>query len=95
MTNDDYLGTEMKTVRKTITVTKQQNEWIKAQIESGNFTNDSEYIRDLVRKDQTQSSEIDAIRRELIQGEQSGEPRQFDIDLFKQRMIAEHVKKTD
>ena len=38
----------MSTTRKTITVTEQQNKWIKARIAAGEFTNDSEYIRDLI-----------------------------------------------
>lgn len=42
----------MTTTRKTIIVTEQQEQWIKAQIASGDFTNDSEYIRDLIRRDQ-------------------------------------------
>ena len=33
----------MGTMRKTITVTEQQDQWIKAQIKAGEFTNDSEY----------------------------------------------------
>jgi antitoxin ParD1/3/4 len=44
--------TTMATVRKTITVTDKQNEWIKSQISSGDYTNDSEYFRDLIRRDQ-------------------------------------------
>ena len=42
----------MATVRKTITVTDQQDEWIKSQISNGDYTNDSEYFRDLIRRDQ-------------------------------------------
>ncbi|MSQ97901.1 MAG: type II toxin-antitoxin system ParD family antitoxin [Xanthomonadales bacterium] len=42
----------MATVRKTITLTDQQNEWIKSQIANGDYTNDSEYFRDLIRRDQ-------------------------------------------
>ncbi|MEO1016320.1 MAG: type II toxin-antitoxin system ParD family antitoxin [Pseudomonadota bacterium] len=42
----------MATVRKTITLTDQQDDWIKAQIANGDYTNDSEYFRDLVRRDQ-------------------------------------------
>lgn len=38
--------------RKTITLIEQQDGWVKAQIESGHFGNDSEYIRDLIRRDQ-------------------------------------------
>jgi antitoxin ParD1/3/4 len=42
----------MRTVRKTITLTDKQEQWVKAQIASGDYTNDSEYFRDLVRRDQ-------------------------------------------
>jgi antitoxin ParD1/3/4 len=45
----------MATIRKTITFTQQQDNWIKAQIEAGEFTNDSEYLRNLVRQDQAKS----------------------------------------
>ena len=58
----------MATVRKTITLTDQQDDWIKAQIAGGNYTNDSEYIRDLIRKEQERGAEIEAIRSELIEG---------------------------
>ena len=42
----------MTTIRKTITLTNQQNEWVKSQISNGDYTNDSEYFRDLIRRDQ-------------------------------------------
>ena len=42
----------MATVRKTITVTDGQDQWIKAQVANGDYTNDSEYVRDLIRRDQ-------------------------------------------
>ncbi len=42
----------MGTMRKTITLMDKQDQWIKTQIAAGGFTNDSEYIRDLVRRDQ-------------------------------------------
>ena len=80
----------MSTKRKTITVTDQQNNWIKTRITAGEFTNDSEYIRDLIRRDQTSQADIDAIRAALIEGEQSGEPQPFDGDLFKQEMRIKH-----
>jgi len=80
----------MATVRKTITVTDQQDAWIKAQIDGGHYTNDSEYIRDLIRREQERSAEIEAIRQALIDGENSGEPRQFDVAAFKRRMQLTH-----
>ena len=83
----------MSTKRKTITVTDQQNNWIKAQIAAGEFTNDSEYIRDLIRRDQSSQADIDAIRAALIEGEQSGEPQSFNANSFKQEMLTKHGKR--
>ncbi len=80
----------MATVRKTITLTAQQDDWIKAQIEAGRFTNDSEYIRDLIRREQERGVEIEAIRNALIEGERSGEPQPFDFDTFVKRKRAQH-----
>ncbi|NMZ99110.1 type II toxin-antitoxin system ParD family antitoxin [Pseudomonas lundensis] len=80
----------MGTIRKTITVTDQQDGWIKAQIEAGHYTNDSEYIRDLIRREQERSAEVEVIRAALREGEASGQPRAFDLEAFKQRMLNTH-----
>ncbi|RUT03964.1 antitoxin ParD4 [Dulcicalothrix desertica PCC 7102] len=42
----------MVMMRKTITIPDAMDEWVKAQIESGRYGNDSEYFRDLIRRDQ-------------------------------------------
>lgn len=80
----------MSTMRKTITLTEQQDGWIKAQILAGHYTNDSEYIRDLIRREQERSAQTDALRAALIEGENSGAPQPFDVQAFKQRMMASH-----
>jgi antitoxin ParD1/3/4 len=80
----------MATIRKTITLTDTQDGWIKAQIKTGGFTNDSEYIRDLIRREQERSAEVEAIRAALLEGEASGEPRPFNSEAFKRRMRATH-----
>lgn len=80
----------MGTVRKTITLTEQQDVWIKAQINAGHYTNDSECIRDLIRREQERSAEVEAIRGALMEGEASGEPQRFDVAEFKQRMRTAH-----
>lgn len=58
----------MATVRKTITLTDKQDSWIKAQIDAGHYTSDSEHIRDLIRREQERSAEVEAIRAALIKG---------------------------
>ncbi len=62
----------MGTIRKTVTFTEKQDAWIKAQVEKGEFTNDSEYLRDLVRKDQAENEEFLAIKKAIQEGLESG-----------------------
>jgi len=62
----------MATVRKTITLSDQQGEWVKSRIATGDFTNDSEYIRDLIRRDQERHAGIEQLRAALLEGEKSG-----------------------
>jgi antitoxin ParD1/3/4 len=62
----------MAMVKKSITVTDQQDEWIKSQIASGQYGNDSEVLRDLIRREQSRNSEIEAIRSALIKAEGQG-----------------------
>jgi antitoxin ParD1/3/4 len=55
-----------------VNVTDQQEDWIKTQIAGGHYGNDSELIRDLIRKEQARNAELDALRAALIEGEKSG-----------------------
>lgn len=80
----------MATVRKTITLTTQQDDWIAEQVAAGSYTTDSEAIRDLIRQAQARHLEIESIRAALIEGEQSGEPEPFDFAAFKQRKLNQH-----
>ncbi|MCH8136969.1 MAG: type II toxin-antitoxin system ParD family antitoxin [Proteobacteria bacterium] len=66
----------MPMVKKSISVTEQQDRWIKAQIKTGHYGNESEVVRELIRerqlRDQETPAEIEAIRAALIEGEESG-----------------------
>ena len=62
----------MATIRKTVTFTEQQDKWIKAQIKVGDYTNDSEYIRNLVRQDQINNAKFLSLKTKLIEGIESG-----------------------
>ncbi|MCM4165034.1 MULTISPECIES: type II toxin-antitoxin system ParD family antitoxin [unclassified Arenibacter] len=62
----------MQTTRKSITFTEQQDNWIKLRVERGDFTNDSEYIRELVRKDQAENMKLLELKQAIDEGLQSG-----------------------
>jgi antitoxin ParD1/3/4 len=62
----------MSTIRKTITLTAQQDAWIKTQIANGEYTNDSEYLRDLIRRDQEENAHYKALKNAVLtQGQES------------------------
>lgn len=69
--------------RKTITLTEQQDSWVKGQIETGHFGNDSEYIRHLIRRDQKAQERLVALRHALTEGESSGKSRPLDMEAIK------------
>ena len=62
----------MVMVKKSVTVTDAQNEWIQSQLSLGNYASDSELLRDLIRKEQARLDGIEAIKSALIVGEKSG-----------------------
>ena len=83
----------MGTMRKTITVTEQQDQWIKAQIKAGEFTNDSEYIRDLIRRDQEHNWKIRALKAAIQEGLNSGVSNRTVEDIWREaeeRFRADH-----
>lgn len=71
----------MAMTRKTITITEQMDDWVKAQVMTGRYGNDSEYIRDLIRKDQNNLESLSAL---LIEGEISGESHRGVKDIWEE-----------
>ena len=66
----------MATTRKTITLSEQQDAWVKMRIDTGDYTNDSEYVRDLIRRDQEQRAKFQALKQAIQEGIDSGVSRQ-------------------
>ena len=62
----------MAMARKTITIPEAMEEWIKTQIRSGRYGNDSEYFRDLIRRDQERRQAEEDLRALIDEGLASG-----------------------
>ncbi|AJQ94345.1 type II toxin-antitoxin system ParD family antitoxin [Gynuella sunshinyii] len=77
----------MAMVKKSITVTDQQDNWIKAQIEMGHYGNESEVVRALIRerqvREQETTRELEMIRAKLIQAEANGFTDQTPAEILK------------
>ncbi len=62
----------MAVVRKSITFTEQLNEWVQSIVAQGDYTNESEYIRDLIRHDRDKKAKSIALQEAIQQGLDSG-----------------------
>lgn len=62
----------MPMVKRTYSITETLDQYVKGRIQSGEYATDSEYLRELIRRDQEENKEIAFIRSKLIKAEQSG-----------------------
>lgn len=46
--------------------------WVEAQVETGHYSNASDYVRDLIRRDQEYRDKREILVKALIAGEDSG-----------------------
>jgi antitoxin ParD1/3/4 len=58
--------------RQSISFTKPNDEWLKAQLENQEYSSKSELINDLIRQARKQQAQIDWIRAKLDKSERSG-----------------------
>ena len=57
-------------------------EWVESQIEGGHYSNASDYIRDLIRRDQEYQDKHEALIKALIAGEKSGISKRTIDDIW-------------
>ena len=84
----------MATIRKTITLTEKQDEWIKGQTARGDFTNDSEYLRDLIRRDQEQNARFRALKAAIEEGMNSGVSNNTVNDIMEEVEARQSLQQT-
>jgi len=64
--------------------------WVERQAESGRYGNASDYIRDLIRRDQERREALATLQAAITEGVESGPPQPFDPAAFKRRMRETH-----
>jgi antitoxin ParD1/3/4 len=62
----------MSIVRKSITFTEQLNQWVQSLIAQGDYANESEYVRDLIRHDRDKRAGRLAVQEAIQAGIDSG-----------------------
>ncbi len=70
--------------RQSISFSKPNDEWLKAQVDREEYSSKSELVNDLIRQARQQQAQIDWIRAKLEKSERSGFTRDSKEDILKQ-----------
>jgi antitoxin ParD1/3/4 len=68
-------------------------EWVERQSRTGRYANASDYVRDLIRRDQDRQAAIAELQQLVDEGLASGAPEAFDMEAFLKRKRAEHASR--
>ncbi len=74
--------------RKTISITDEMEAFIRSRVASGDYANDSEYIRDLIRREKARKQAEEELRAMIQEGLDSG-PSDKTVEDIWQEVLAE------
>ena len=69
-----------------ISLPEQMRDWVLERTEDGEYANNSDYVRDLIRKDKQRAERLEVLQAAITKGLKSGEPKEFDKETFIRRM---------
>lgn len=68
-----HIYTKIKIMtRQSISFTQPNDEWLKSQVDSQEYSSKSEVVNDLIRQARNQQKQIDWIRTKIAKAEKSG-----------------------
>ena len=70
-------------------------EWVNAQTETGRYGNASDYVRDLIRRDQDKHYKIAELQRLVTEGLESGVSSRSMSEILKAAQKKTHVNSSD
>jgi len=70
-------------------------DWVEAQTRTGRYSNTSDYVRDLIRRDQDRQSAISELQVLVDEGLASGKPEPFDMEMLLKRKREAHEATPD
>ena len=68
-----------------ISVPDPMKDWVQAQIDEGKYASSSDYVRDLIRKDQQEKDKLAALQAAITLGIESGDAGELDMDAIKKK----------
>ena len=68
-----------------ISLPDSMRDWVESQLETGFYANNSDYIRDLIRKDQQRTQKQMQLQQAIVAGIESGDAGALDMQAIKQK----------
>jgi antitoxin ParD1/3/4 len=68
-----------------ISVPDPMKDWVQSQIDGGKYATSSDYVRDLIRKDQQERDKLTALQAAVTLGMESAQTGDLDFALIKQK----------
>ena len=68
-----------------ISLPDPMREWVESKIDSGLYANNSDYVRDLIRKDQQKTDKLKLLQQAITEGIESGDTGKLDMAAIKQK----------
>lgn len=71
-----------------VSLPDKMKDWVERQAETGRFSNASDYLRDLIRRDQEREAEIPALQALIDEGLESG-VSELTVDQIRDEVLQE------
>ena len=69
-----------------ISLPDQMRDWVEARTANGEYVNNSDYVRELIRKDKQRAEKLRTLQEAITKGVESGTPKAFNKGAFTRRM---------
>lgn len=66
-----------------ISLPDQMRDWVETRTEGGQYANNSDYVRDLIRKDKHRAEKLRALQEAITKGFDSGDAGKLDMKEIK------------
>jgi antitoxin ParD1/3/4 len=78
-----FTPNHLNMARQSISLTEPNDQWLKSQVDSKEYSSKSELVNDLIRQARRQQNQIDLIRLKLESAEKSGFTNDSTEDILK------------
>lgn len=78
-----------------VSLPEPMKDWVEGQTKSGRYSNASDYVRDLIRRDQDRQTAVAELQKLVDEGLASGPAQTFDMEAFLTRKREDDAAKPD